>query len=347
MNVIDKIVTEWAFRCKKGYPDKNNPEDIKILKEIYSEYGIVMEEDTTEEVDNQALLTRITTLLQAQKADSKLLTRIYRTLTSNPYIDEFKQKLADAGIEKNTFDNRNLFNEIITILLKGEKSDIGGLVKYLEQSKIAEKGNIYQVPEIPFQKMQAIGNLTGAKGSIAMGKGEIIFPVTFSDIKLKKAGAGDFTRNGKTVELKSIGVGKDGKESGGGRFGTARAFDKYTPLSPDIKPGFSKAIKNDYLNFSEEEKDKPLNNINEYIQRIYPGNSQTVNKGNIQTHTTILQRAAIESYVSINKIEEFLLFNPTTGDYRLISPAKDIVTLVGTSEIGLTVATVPQLLSFK
>ena len=47
MNVVDIILTEWAFRCKKGYPDMNNPDDMKILKEIYSEYGIVMEGTTT------------------------------------------------------------------------------------------------------------------------------------------------------------------------------------------------------------------------------------------------------------------------------------------------------------
>ena len=45
MSVIDKIVAEWAFRCKKGYPDMNNPADMKILKEIYSEYGVVLEEE--------------------------------------------------------------------------------------------------------------------------------------------------------------------------------------------------------------------------------------------------------------------------------------------------------------
>jgi len=48
MSVIDKVVSEWAFRCKKGYPDMNNPDDMKILKEIYSEYGIVMEAVTVQ-----------------------------------------------------------------------------------------------------------------------------------------------------------------------------------------------------------------------------------------------------------------------------------------------------------
>ena len=46
MSVVDKIVNEWAFRCKKGYPDMNNPDDMKILKEIYSEFGISMEATT-------------------------------------------------------------------------------------------------------------------------------------------------------------------------------------------------------------------------------------------------------------------------------------------------------------
>ena len=49
MSVIDKVVTEWAYRCKKGYPDTNNPDDMKILKEIYSEYGIVLEEEKKEQ----------------------------------------------------------------------------------------------------------------------------------------------------------------------------------------------------------------------------------------------------------------------------------------------------------
>jgi hypothetical protein len=349
MSVIDKVVNEWAFRCKKGYPDMNNPDDMKILKEIYSEYGVVLEEEKPkEEVDNQALLSQIATLLQAEKGNSKLLTRIYRTLTSNPSIDALKQKLEDAGIGKNTFDNRNLFNEIITILQKGEKSDIGSLVKYLEQSKIPKEGNIYtQVPELPTQKLQAIGNLTGAKGTTAMGKGEILFPLIFSDIKLRISDAGDFTRNGKTVELKAIGVGKEGKQSGGGRFGVARAFENYEPLNTNVAKGFSQAMKNDYLSFSEEEKDKPLSNINKYIQKIYPGSSQVVDKSNIQSLNILLQKAAIESYVSIKKIDEFLLFNPITGDFKLITPAKALVDLAGTPEVGLTTATVPQLIYFN
>jgi len=51
MSIVDKIVTEWAFRCKKGYPDLENPDDMKILKEIYSEFGIVMEAENRQQDD--------------------------------------------------------------------------------------------------------------------------------------------------------------------------------------------------------------------------------------------------------------------------------------------------------
>jgi len=49
MNIVDRIVNEWAFRCKKGYPDLNNPEDMKILNEIYSEFGIQVTSEIKEE----------------------------------------------------------------------------------------------------------------------------------------------------------------------------------------------------------------------------------------------------------------------------------------------------------
>jgi hypothetical protein len=35
-NVIDKLLLEWSWRCEKGYPDINNPKDIKILGEIFN-----------------------------------------------------------------------------------------------------------------------------------------------------------------------------------------------------------------------------------------------------------------------------------------------------------------------
>lgn len=76
MKVIDKLVTEWAYRCKKGYPDMNNPDDLKILKEIYSEYGIVFEE---EKPDNSPDFS----LLALPQEDIKDIQQQYAELTDS------------------------------------------------------------------------------------------------------------------------------------------------------------------------------------------------------------------------------------------------------------------------
>jgi hypothetical protein len=47
MNVVDRVLTEWAYRCKKGYPDLNNTEDLEVLRELYTEYGTIMEGTVT------------------------------------------------------------------------------------------------------------------------------------------------------------------------------------------------------------------------------------------------------------------------------------------------------------
>lgn len=78
MNVVDKIVTEWAFRCKKGYPDTKNPDDMKILKEIYSEFGIVMEEEDQPTIDAPNF-----NLIPLPQDDRDAIIEIYNNLSEN------------------------------------------------------------------------------------------------------------------------------------------------------------------------------------------------------------------------------------------------------------------------
>ena len=35
MDLIDKILLEWAYRCEKGYPSLDNKEDLKIFEELF------------------------------------------------------------------------------------------------------------------------------------------------------------------------------------------------------------------------------------------------------------------------------------------------------------------------
>lgn len=95
MNVIDRIVTEWAFRCKKGYPDMNNPDDMKILKEIYSEYGIVTEEEK-EEKSNTPQVNFLE--LGLPQEDISIIEGIYKTLSPE------EKASFDANYRKSTLE---------------------------------------------------------------------------------------------------------------------------------------------------------------------------------------------------------------------------------------------------
>jgi predicted transcriptional regulator len=40
MTNIDNILSEWSYRCKKGYPDFTNAEDMAILKQVMAEMNV-------------------------------------------------------------------------------------------------------------------------------------------------------------------------------------------------------------------------------------------------------------------------------------------------------------------
>ena len=113
MSVIDKIVNEWAFRCKKGYPDMNSPDDIKILKEIYSEYGVVLEEEKPEEEEVAISVADIKGVLGSIKDDQDAITYIYKYIKGRGLnlIEDFGDCLytdsSDSRVYIFNFDKRS------------------------------------------------------------------------------------------------------------------------------------------------------------------------------------------------------------------------------------------------
>ena len=35
MNLIDRVILEWSYKTKKGYPDINNQDDLHIFKKTF------------------------------------------------------------------------------------------------------------------------------------------------------------------------------------------------------------------------------------------------------------------------------------------------------------------------
>lgn len=331
---VDVLVTEWAYRCKKGYPDINNEEDKKVLEKIMKEWKLE-EQETSKEVPS---LDQIKNLLDANKDNERLLVRIYRTLVASEGVGRLKDGLKKAGIVKDLLDGRNVHDEFINILQKGEKSEVDDLVDSFSKGPIPESGNIYSEHKtVSKDKLQKLASLTGATKSVTIGKGELLFPLTYTDLELSFKKAGDFLRNGKTVELKDI----------GGRLGVSRAAVQYVPFNKGIEQGFIGAMGSDLkqgtINGNVE---SVVENINNYLKKVYPESNQKVTKDNLDGLDIVLKQAAVENYIIQKNIDEFLLFNSKTGQFSLYSPSSTLVKAIKDQNVRLTTTTNPQLVSF-
>ena len=210
MSTVDKIVTEWAFRCKKGYPDMNNPDDMKILKEIYSEFGIVMEEEKPKE-EVVYSVDDLIALLQDRKSqlDSTFIQKIYHTVVTKG------KKLGTQII--NTLKTKNLqssTNEILSNINQypGLEQEFSNFLQHPErQLTVAQLrvgtdlvNTIQRATNLPgefiYTMLKAGRASEGGKG---VGEGEVLLALTGKGGKKLKVG--DIEIEGKEIEVKAAG----------------------------------------------------------------------------------------------------------------------------------------------
>ena len=95
MTVIDKILTEWSFRCHDGIVDIDDPKKITILNEVLKEIGF---HETIKEIMSSET-EAIRKILSSPEAKGKLDThsRFQRIKNiDNISIDEFKKITSKA-----------------------------------------------------------------------------------------------------------------------------------------------------------------------------------------------------------------------------------------------------------
>lgn len=210
MSVIDKIVVEWAFRCKKGYPDMNNPDDIRILKEIYSEYGIVMEEEKPKE-ETVYSADDLIKLLQDRKSelDSAFIQKMYHTIVSKG------KKL--GTLIMNMLKNKDLqssANEIFSIINQypGLEQELSNFLQHPERqltiSQLQAGNNIVSVVQeatnLPGEFISAMLKAGRAsEGGKGVGEGEALLALVGKGGKKLKVG--DVEIEGKEIEVKAQG----------------------------------------------------------------------------------------------------------------------------------------------
>jgi hypothetical protein len=367
--VIDKLILEWSWRCEKGYPDINNPADKKVLEKLLAEYGVSLDtfvreqEEREEQKKPTTTVEDLTNLLKSSEYDPKLLNRIQRMLQDAASVSTLKKELEQRNINKYTFDNRDLPDDIISILQRGDQSDVQLFIKNLENKpslNLNGGGNIfshYDTALIP--KLKKLGYITGASKVVSMGKGEILFPLTYTNVEFLGTKAGDFKIDGKNVELKATGVGESDTDAQGARLGEGRTGAPYPPITfkvTDKDVSTPSTILKDYEKGKITQKQQDvITNVEEYLKKVYFKGKKAIkvtpkDLESITSVQNLLYKALIEGYATVKTIDNIILFNPVTGYYEVYTPDTLIQALqngsVTTTNFTRSTAT-PQLLSFK
>ena len=214
MNVVDKIVTEWAYRCEKGYPDINNPEDLKILNEIYAEYGIVMEEEKEQPTKTVEDLMKLLTA-KKEELSPKQIEKLFDIInkTGKGYTTALMDKLLQKKLGEEqalivaSYADKNHFEDKMVASMENTSNTFNTL---------GESGNLITVLSklsgiSPRYVEKLVGFTTGA-GQKGVGRGEIALISLLSDTE--SADKGDVRTAAGTVELKASSLNSQNKLTG-------------------------------------------------------------------------------------------------------------------------------------
>jgi len=210
MNTVDKIVTEWAFRCKKGYPDLKNPQDMKILKELYSEYGIVMEEEKPQEQsqENNVSFEDLQGVITARKGEltQDQINKLFNTVskTGKGYtaslldilINQKKLGKEQAWIIAGYADKYHFEDKVIASINNSSN----------KFTALGTNGNLVtklvELTSIDTRHITTLVDLTTGSGQKGVGRGELAVVSLLHDTKSAKKG--DVQTETEVIEFKAI-----------------------------------------------------------------------------------------------------------------------------------------------
>ena len=358
MSVVDKVVNEWAFRCKKGYPDMNNPDDMKILKEIYSEFGIVTEEETKQPPsktvkDLITLLSAKTEELSPEQVD-KLFNIInktgkgYTTTLMDKLLDKKlgeEQALIVAGYaDRNHFEDKmvaSIDNKSNTFAALGES---GNLANALSELSGIDSNYVSKL----------IGFTTGA-GQKGVGRGEIALVSFLSDTKSAKTG--DVEVADGVVELKASSLTDKNKLTGsilapktiGGRGGSAASIanellkfftdEDAKRIIPSKKEGsgWIGRLYSYYLYGKENSTEAGFENkfkttLQKFFNHTYGTGTITAADTDLESFEKLQLRVAKDlAKAYMEEINHPIMFISSNSNYIIVRTTEDLENIIGTN----------------
>ena len=178
---IDALLTEWAYRCEKGYPDMDSPSDLRVLKTILKEQDIPLplSEDLaaaeqaidTNDIDNKQEFFNLLDQIDLSKKDIQKISTMVIQFDPDFQLDE------EEDLSNKIVDNKEDLKDQVDIadLTPEELAELSARLlgfKYKEEIKdyFLKKGGKAmiqdQVFEVLFDSMIRNGDILKFKNYI-------------------------------------------------------------------------------------------------------------------------------------------------------------------------------------
>lgn len=317
-NPVDKLVVEWAYRCKKGYPDINNLEDKKVLEEIMQEWGLKEQEKEQETEENITVEDLIKLLKDKQSMlPAEFVRNLYVRVAdkgkglSKQLVDIFKDKEMEEAtpVILNTVQQLGLEEKLLNYLTSDKKITISDLISNSGANLV---DYLTKATTLPKQLVSDIVAIKGQKSTKGVGKSEYALALFLKDGK--KASIGDIEVQGKTFEIKA-----DYSRLGLHERTTGSLNSLYSDLEK-----LTQVVSNGTLEKYIEEitiqvtDEKILSKISDRLNKEFSNKFESVDISDNQAVRTALYSWYVEQFFATEKSDYILIY--LQGEYRVYTP---------------------------
>jgi len=213
MDLVDKIIKEWSWRCAKGYPQLDSEEDLRILKGLLNidltEASLrTNTEIVKEEEESEITVDTLMDLLKARKDDlpAEFVKNLYTQIQGKGQgiSSKISEILTEKGMEESkylvllTTQRLNAEEKLLKYLQSDSKPGLtdlrasagGGLVDFFVKQT-----------NLPTELVQPIVDFSSVRTSKGVGKGEYGLALFMKDGA--KRSVGDVDVEGVSIEIKA------------------------------------------------------------------------------------------------------------------------------------------------
>ena len=262
MNLIDRVILEWSYRTKKGYPDINNAEDMRVFESIFG-FDLITEKklewkDLSDASRKYVRLSIMADMISSgtpfelengQKTPLTFSKPEYADLFANQEVDKIRT-IGGVRINLFPFFKDSNGNDIAFREIKKTKELGGTGAPKAQTSERQERALIEAINSVEGEKILRGANGIEIKGVISAEKQpDPPRAEAYADLRLNLKGGGTYLLSAKGTQTPSV--------AGGGLTGI-------TQISKDLASFVKKFYEDAYLHYkkiADQENIQPDTNL--------------------------------------------------------------------------------------